>query len=105
MALKNGLTPVGLDEINDVYINIKSIYMKKRVRICTIVMTGYATEEKFTSGEKPLTDFKNMIYTISGDDYDNYLDDSVLLLNNKSVESQVYNYLKTLPEFSTFSDV
>ena len=105
MALKNGLNIEGIGELQDTYINIDTIKLFKKNKKAEIIMSAYK-DESFYRENKPAIPGKERIqFFVKSEAYDAYFSDEVLKPVNKTIESQVYMYLKNLTEFSSFEDV
>lgn len=109
MAIKNGLDLKGGIRLSNVYINICSYTLYKQEKECKVYLSAYKDEERYKSGGDKLPWKENIPEVIKNTDevsnFDTYLSNEVLEQEGVCIESQIYNYIKTLPEYEKFDDV
>jgi len=104
MGLQNGLTLKGGIELTDSYLNINYYIVKKKKNILVVYLDAFKDKSSRDADMDTVLDAPKK-YVISGTDFTTYFADSVLKELDKSIESQIYSYLKALPEYSGFSDI
>ena len=56
-------------------------------------------------GDNPASPIKTFSYSVTGDEYTTFFNEDVLRQENKTVRTQEYAYLKSLPEWEGWTDV